>query len=280
MRVRALLAREPATPWTGDTKLPWDEPGFSARMLREHLTQDHDRASRRLETIERQVAWIDVAVLRRPSRVLDLGCGPGLYTERLARRGHTCVGVDFSPASIEHARSEAEREQLACEYRQDDLRTGLFDGPFDAALFLFGELNTFEEGDVAGLFRRVQDALAPGGAFVLEVHTEAEVRRVGVEPSTWWTAESSPFGETPHLCLRECTWHAQKRAATERFFVLDDATDEVETYVSTTQSYSTPTLTKLLRAAGFENVEHHPSLEGTDAGRREGLFVLVARRPE
>lgn len=31
-----------------------------------------------------------------PTRILDLGCGPGLYTSRLARLGHCCVGIDFS----------------------------------------------------------------------------------------------------------------------------------------------------------------------------------------
>jgi predicted TPR repeat methyltransferase len=39
-----------------------------------------------------------------PQRILDLGCGPGLYTQRLASLGHTCVGIDISPASIAYAR--------------------------------------------------------------------------------------------------------------------------------------------------------------------------------
>ena len=46
--------------------------------------------------------------LERGARVLDLGCGPGLYTTRLAKLGHTCVGIDFSPASIAYAKAEAE----------------------------------------------------------------------------------------------------------------------------------------------------------------------------
>jgi len=45
-------------PWSEGEKIPWDEPGFSQRMLLEHLSQEHDAASRRIETIERQVEWI------------------------------------------------------------------------------------------------------------------------------------------------------------------------------------------------------------------------------
>ncbi len=61
---------------------------------------------------------------RAASQVLDLGCGPGFYTSRLARLGHACVGVDFSPASVLHARSEAEKAALPCQYH-DESRTAI-----------------------------------------------------------------------------------------------------------------------------------------------------------
>ncbi len=92
-------------PWAEGEKIPWNDPGFSHRMLKEHLSQAHDAASRRTPTINKHVNWIHKFVLReRPSRILDLGCGPGLYSSRLAALGHTCHGIDFSPASIAYAR--------------------------------------------------------------------------------------------------------------------------------------------------------------------------------
>ena len=45
-------------PWSEGEKIPWDEPGFSKRMLEEHLSQEHDAASRRFEIIDRHVDWI------------------------------------------------------------------------------------------------------------------------------------------------------------------------------------------------------------------------------
>lgn len=59
-----------------ESKIPWDEPAFSQRMLENHLSQDHDWASRRLTVIEQQVTWI-TRQLPAGARILDLGCGPG-----------------------------------------------------------------------------------------------------------------------------------------------------------------------------------------------------------
>src|SRR5512140_3260874 len=86
-------------PWTEHDNIPWYEPEFSKRMLNEHLCQEHDAASRRTERIEKQTDWIHKELLdEKPTWILDLGCGPGLYTTRLAQLGHTCSGIDFSPA--------------------------------------------------------------------------------------------------------------------------------------------------------------------------------------
>ena len=49
--------------WTGAYKIPWDDPAFSRRMLNEHLSQEHDLASRRVEWIDRQVEWIHRGLL-------------------------------------------------------------------------------------------------------------------------------------------------------------------------------------------------------------------------
>jgi len=66
----------------------WDDPYISKNMLAAHLNPDWDAASRRPRTIDKTVAWINDNFLHGQSTVLDLGCGPGLYAERLAKLGH------------------------------------------------------------------------------------------------------------------------------------------------------------------------------------------------
>lgn len=79
-----------------ESKIPWDEPAFSQRMLANHLSQDHDWASRRQEIIEQQVEWI-ASQLSPGAHILDLGCGPGFYTHHLAERGFLTSISELGP---------------------------------------------------------------------------------------------------------------------------------------------------------------------------------------
>jgi SAM-dependent methyltransferase len=75
----------------------WDDPHISRQLLAAHLDPRTDAASRRPDTIDRSVAWLANQLELRPfNRVLDLGCGPGLYAERLAGLGLSVTGVDIS----------------------------------------------------------------------------------------------------------------------------------------------------------------------------------------
>ena len=139
-------------PWDEGDNLPWDNPDFSKRMLKEHLRQDHDAASRRTEKIEKHVAWIhSKLLLGHPTRILDLACGPGLYTNRLAKLGHECVGIDYSPASIAYAVDHANQDNLRSTYILHDIRTAKYGTGFGLVMLIFGEFNIALSGCSCGL---------------------------------------------------------------------------------------------------------------------------------
>ncbi|MEE9254052.1 MAG: class I SAM-dependent methyltransferase, partial [Pseudomonadales bacterium] len=174
-----------------DEKIPWDDPEFSTRMLREHLSQEHDAASRRTGTIEEHVAWIREKLLPESgARVLDLGCGPGLYTSQLARAGHSCVGIDFSPASIEYAVKESEDPT---EYRREDLVSAEYGGQFDLVMMLSGEINTFAHEVASRVVEKAYEALGQGGGLLIEASTMEAVRRIGRMGPTWWAQDDALF---------------------------------------------------------------------------------------
>ena len=71
-----LLQHLSVVPFGPGSRIPWNDPAFSERMLREHRSQAPDRASPRFEIIDPQVAWVHQSVLGGNSgRILDLASG-------------------------------------------------------------------------------------------------------------------------------------------------------------------------------------------------------------
>ena len=275
-----LRRRIPPEPWSEGEKIPWHDPDFSRRMLAEHLSGEHDAASRRAEKIDRHVEWIHNDLLGgRTGRVLDLGCGPGLYSQRLARRGHECVGIDFAPASIDHAVEQADGEGLSITYRREDIRQADFGRGCELVMLIFGEFNVFRPAEGEAILTKAHAALTGGGMLLLEPHTFQAVQGIGRAPSAWYSSESGLFSDRPHLCLEESFWDEAARTATTRYFIIDVADGSVTRHGATCQAYTDDEYRALLSKVGFEDVQLLPSLTGDPAGAQEGLFVITARKP-
>jgi len=243
------------TIWQGAYKIPWHDPDFSRRMLAEHLSQDHDLASRRVEWIDRQVAWIHDELLDgKPARILDLGCGPGFYSHRLAIRGHRCRGVDFGPASIEYAR-EHSPDASRCEFTLGDIRQIEFGGPYDLAMILYGELNVFSPEEVAVILSKARVSLAPHGRLIIEVQTPEAIQAMGRCEPTEQEASSGLFSDRAYRCRTENQWLPEQKAAIQTFSVTAAGDTRTEVYRSTTQAWPDRDLIGLLLRCGF----HHPT---------------------
>ena len=102
---------------------------------------------------------VDLLAPRPGERILDLGCGDGVLTEKLVELGCEVVGVDFSPEQIEAARHRGLNARVA------DGQQLAFVREFDA-VFSNAALHWMKRPDdvIAGVSR----ALRPGGRFVGE----------------------------------------------------------------------------------------------------------------
>jgi SAM-dependent methyltransferase len=245
--------------WTGDYKIPWNDPDFSKRMLAEHLTQSHDMASRRLEWVERQVEWIHRAFLNgRRSDILDLGCGPGFYSHRLAARGHRCRGIDFGPASIEYAQQQ-NPDRSRCEFVLADIRQAAFGGPCDLAMILYGEMNVFAPAEVLSILGKIKECLAPRqGRLILEIQKPEAVERGGCSEPSEQQFGSGLFSDRPHRCRTVSRWLPRQQVAIQTFMITEPTGGPAQVYRSTTKAWNAADLTALLEIAGFCRVSQHP----------------------
>jgi SAM-dependent methyltransferase len=267
----------PPEPWAEGEKIPWNEPAFSERMLAEHLTQGHDAASRRVQTIDAQVAWIHQELLgAEASRVLDLGCGPGLYASRLAGLGHSVRGIDFSPASIRHARTEAQRDGLDIDYIDGDVRETAFGDGFDLAMLIYGELNVFTRDDALAILERARAALRPGGRILIEPHHYASIEARRDQAPSWYATKSGLFSARPHIVLEESFWDEERSVGTRRWLVIDAETGSVERHADAMQAYTDAEYVALLEAAGLSDVSQRPDWPAVRA-HTDVLTAYVAR---
>ena len=277
MKLLDLVQRtSPPLPWTEGEKIPWNEPGFSARMLQEHLTQNHDAASRRTPIIDQHVRWIHEQVLQeRPASILDLGCGPGLYVSRLAALGHACTGIDFGPASIAYAQSQNQHS----DYILADVREADYGHERDLIMLIFGEFNTFSTSDARQILLKAQAALKPGGQLILEPHTFSAVQTIGQTPTSWHARERGLFSEQPHIVLKENFWNEEQSVAIERYFIIEAASAVVTRHVINIQAYTEADYRTLLQDCDFTDVTFYPSLAGNDAIKPDLLCIVARKHP-
>jgi len=150
----------------------WTNRHTSARMLAFHLADNLDVASRRPAFIDRSVAWISAHFgMGAETRIIDFGCGPGLYAERFAQRRATVTGVDFSTRSIEYARQAAAGKGLNIHYVNQDYLAFETTDSFDLVLMImcdFCALSPTQRHAVLGKFFAM---LKPGGAVLLDVYS-------------------------------------------------------------------------------------------------------------
>ncbi len=264
MNLKDIVNRsEIPIPWTEGEKIPWDEPAFSQRMLREHLSQEHDAASRRFAIIDQHVTWIHTTLLKeQPSRLLDLGCGPGFYVSRLAILGHTCTGVDFSPASIEYAKKRNEEQYTGINLFQHDVRTFEYGSGYDLVMLIYGEFNTFRKPDARSILKKAQDALKEDGRLLIELNSYSCLHNFGLTAPGWHAAPGGLFSAQPYLFLEESFWNEELQAATRRMYVIDAASGDVQQMADNHQAYTKDDLRLMAIECGFTKVEFHANWPG------------------
>jgi ubiquinone/menaquinone biosynthesis C-methylase UbiE len=113
-----------------------------------------------------------------PKRVLDLACGTGNVTERLAQEGFEVTGVDIAPGMIEAARKKAAKQNLTIAYHvQDAAELHLPGETFDLCVSFFDSLNYITEpARLQAAMHRVAAHLVPDGLFIFDLNTDFALR--------------------------------------------------------------------------------------------------------
>ena len=257
----------------------WTRPHLAQQMLEFHLNQDTDLASRRIELIDRTVGWIDDQLDLSGKSICDLGCGPGLYTQRFASRGAKVTGVDFSAHSLKYADLEAKKNDqpiryIHADYLSDDLPAG-----FDIATLIYTDLCVLSPEQRTNLLGRMREMLNPDGRIVIDVAGMGLLS--GMEESTRIEERllDGFWAEGDYVGIQRTFVYPEEHLSLDRYLIIEP--NETWQVFNWMQYFSPESLQAELRLAGFDVVKMVGELTGEplqDGGDFIGVIASAARR--
>ncbi|MDI3422852.1 class I SAM-dependent methyltransferase [Streptomyces luteolus] len=205
------------------------------------------------------------------TRVLDLCCGPGVFSVPLAARGHHVTGVDRSGPMLERARKLSADQGLAVRYVEGDMRSFAEPGAYDVVLNMFTSFGYFEDpADNSRALRTMYDSLAPGGTLLLDVAGKELLARRVTPPKVVQRGEDL-------LVQTDTVLDDWARLRSDWVLVRGDTVTRTSLVWFV---YSAVELADLVRQAGFDRVEVFGGFDGRPYDQEAERLIVRAVRPE
>jgi len=263
--------------YTPGSALMWVDEYISTQLLEVHLSQDVELASRKETTISTTIDWILNKVPGDRMNILDLGCGPGLYTENLAECGHLVTGMDFSSNSINYAKESANRKKLGINYIQQDYLELEEENRYDLILLIFTDFGVLTPVQREILLRNIYRALKPGGTFIFDVLNE----NPGIVTSAskdWELSEKGFWRNQPYLALTESFYYEKQNVTLNQHIIIDED-GRTEVYRFWIHTFSHIDLSAIISSAGFSTVECFDSvIPDSDMCRSKSVTFCIATK--
>lgn len=263
------------TPYQRSNDFLWTDEHISGQMLRLHLDTTNDAASRNARTIDATVEWID-GVIPRGASILDLGCGPGLYCERLSSRGHAVTGIDISKRSIKYAKRSAGVKKLPIRYYRQSYISKSARGKFDVAMCVYCDFGALTPGEQGRFLRNVTNCLNDDGVLILDVFTR-DLSATKTEGKKWEYCASGGFWSSkPHYILYECAYFADANAWGTRHVIVEPR--KTREFITWDTMYTGDSISELLRKHGFAVEEIKTDLVQKNEFTSDGVLFVKAKK--
>jgi SAM-dependent methyltransferase len=138
---------------------------FYAERLSEAATRD-------------EVAHLrSISGLQPGERVLDLACGHGRISNRLATLGAQVTGLDATSEFLRLARAEASELGVTVDYVEGDMRHLAWEAEFDLVVSWFTSFGYFGDEDNRRVLAEVHKVLRPSGRVVMDLNHRDDLMR-------------------------------------------------------------------------------------------------------
>jgi ubiquinone/menaquinone biosynthesis C-methylase UbiE len=145
----------------------------------------------------------------KPKTILDVPCGEGTFSIKMAKKGFQVTGVDRSEGMLGVARQKARASRAKVRFVKNDVRTLPFQEEFDLVTSWYDSLNyLLREEDLRAACRSVFRALRPEGLFLFDMNTPRTLSK------TWVLHPSFVEVDTPEaFVIHRSRWDARKQVS-------------------------------------------------------------------
>ncbi len=255
MKITEIISRsEKPELYEKGTSFMWTDEHISKQLLNVHLNFDIDLASRKKSTIEKTVNWIlETQKEKGKLNILDLGCGPGLYAELFAEKGHNITGVDISKNAVDFAQKAARDKKLNVNYiNANYLNFNTGSDKYDLILLIYTDLGVLLPEERESLLNMIYRGLKKGGTFIFDVLKDNDIESK-TSPKTWEACKAGFWKESPYLALSESFLYKEEKVILFQHNIIDTA-GNIETYRFWTHFFSQNDVCKMLEPHNFIDI--------------------------
>ncbi len=256
----------------------WTNAHTSKQMLTYHLNEAIDVSSRNKEFIDRSVAWMASRFgVDKNTAIADFGCGPGLYTTRLAEQGAGVTGIDFSENSLNYARERAAEKGLKIAYAQANYLEFETADKFDLIIMIMCDFCALSPEQRQVLLAKFKSLLKPGGRVLLDVYAlntfdqkEESATYERNQLNGFWSPED-------YYGFVNAFKYEEEKVLLDKYTIIEAARTRV--VYNWLQCYSKKSLVDEFEANGFAVENVYSDVSGKTFSPDSPEIALVAKHP-
>lgn len=252
----------------------WDDVHISKYMLEAHLDPDDEGATRQHDFIKRSADWIaDFCGGGTGKRLLDLGCGPGLYAELFDARGFQVTGLDLSKRSVRYAEEHAAKAGREIRYYYKNYLEMDYREEFDVITLIYCDFGVLPPMDRKILLEKIKKALKKGGILILDGFTDAapfeELETVRYQKEGFWSA-------APHVVIQRNYRYRKTANTLEQYLIITE--DDCACYNLWNQRYTRETFKAEIEGAGLTCIGFYDDVAGKPYTGKDVTICAAAQK--
>jgi 2-polyprenyl-3-methyl-5-hydroxy-6-metoxy-1,4-benzoquinol methylase len=255
----------------------WANEHTSKQMLEYHLSESIDVSSRNKGFIERSVEWIVSHFgVDKETEIADFGCGPGLYTTRLAERGAIVTGIDFSENSIKYAKQIASQEGLQVNYIQKNYLDFNTTDSFDIVTMIMCDFCALSPDQRKEMLSKFHSLLKPEGSVMLDVYSLNGYNQKE-ESATYELNQLNGFwSPDDYYCFVNTFKYEKEKVILDKYTIIEKSRKRV--VYNWLQYFSIDSLRKEFEENGFKVEEIYSDVAGKTFNPESPEIAIVAKK--